>query len=104
MKKYRYDTYSYVANDANGGSLLEEVLLQKRIEFWGEGIIFYDYKRLNHAVTRAYEGSNHFTDSRFNTNGLAPWMCFCIVRSENNANPACISNPDPSDTVESINE
>ena len=104
MKKYRYSSYHYAANDANGGSLVEEVLLQKRIEFWGEGIIFYDYKRMNRSITRAYEGSQHITDSRFNTNGLAPWMCLCIVQTEHNANAACISNPDPSDTVVSQNE
>ena len=99
MRKYRYSSYS-----CNATNLVEEVLLQKRIEFWGEGIIFYDYKRLNRSITRAYEGSQHIADSRFNTNGLAPWMCFCIVQTEHNANAACISNPDPSDTVESQNE
>ena len=37
----------------------EDVFLQKRIECWGEGIIFYDYLRLKKGVNRIYDGSNH---------------------------------------------
>lgn len=38
---------------------VEDVFLQKRIECWGEGVIFYDYLRLKKGVDRTYEGSNH---------------------------------------------
>lgn len=38
---------------------VEEVLLQRRIELWGEGFSFYDLKRNNRGVDRTYEGSNH---------------------------------------------
>ncbi|GHT26927.1 membrane protein [Bacteroidia bacterium] len=37
----------------------EDVFLQKRIELWGEGHIFYDYLRLKKGVDRNYEGTNH---------------------------------------------
>jgi len=78
---------------------VEEVIFQKRIEFWGEGIIFFDYKRLNKSVNRGYKGTNHIEKSRFNTDGLAPWMNLVVVKTENMANSAFITNPDPSDTV-----
>jgi hypothetical protein len=38
---------------------VEEVFLQKRLELWGEGHIFYDYLRLKKGVDRSYENSNH---------------------------------------------
>lgn len=99
MKKYRDAYYACTASD-----LVAETILQKRIEFWGEGIVFFDYKRLNMPVTRGYAGTNHIEKSRFNTIGLAPWMNLCVVKSENTANPAFISNPDPSDLVEEWTE
>ena len=85
-----------------GNSLVREVLFQKRIEFWGEGIIFFDYKRcpdlLN--IERGYTGTNHQADARFNVKGLAPWFNFCIVKTETMSNTAIVNNPDPSDKVE----
>lgn len=38
---------------------VEDVFLQKRLELWGEGHIFYDYLRLKKGVDRSYTGSNH---------------------------------------------
>lgn len=38
---------------------LDEVLLQRRIELWGEGFAFFDLKRNNRGINRDYEGSNH---------------------------------------------
>jgi hypothetical protein len=38
---------------------VEDVFLQKRLELWGEGHIFYDYLRLKKGVDRTYPGSNH---------------------------------------------
>jgi hypothetical protein len=38
---------------------VEDVFLQKRLELWGEGHIFYDYLRLKKGVNRDYDGSNH---------------------------------------------
>ncbi|MDR2839784.1 MAG: RagB/SusD family nutrient uptake outer membrane protein [Paludibacter sp.] len=37
----------------------EEVFLQKRLELWAEGHIFYDYLRLKKGVNRDYTGNNH---------------------------------------------
>ena len=36
----------------------KELILQKRIEFWGEGIIYWDYKRLELSVTRGYSDNS----------------------------------------------
>jgi hypothetical protein len=42
-----------------GSVVLEEILLERRIELWGEGFAYFDLKRLNRGV---YRGENH--DSR----------------------------------------
>ena len=38
---------------------VDDVLLQRRIELWGEGFVFFDLKRNNKGMERTYEGSNH---------------------------------------------
>ena len=90
----------YVCTASGVDALVDELFFQKRIEFWGEGINFFDYKRLGKGVTRGYAGTNHYEDARLNSDGLAPWMNFCIVRTEHNANNAVVSNPDPSDLID----
>jgi hypothetical protein len=40
---------------------VDDVFLQRRIELWGEGFNFFDFKRLNKEVNRDYNGSNHRT-------------------------------------------
>ena len=84
-----------------GRENVSEVLFQKRIEFWMEGVTFFDFKRCPEyqTIERGYEGTNHYPDSQFNVDGLAPWMNICFVMTETNQNPALINNPDPSQTV-----
>lgn len=84
MKTYRYSTYVCPATDMQG--VVDEIFLQKRIEFWGEGITFYDFKRLNKGVTRAYEGSNWPDTQRFNTVGRPGWMNWPFVDYEGEFN------------------
>ena len=76
---------------------IDEIVFQKRVELWGEGLSFYDYKRLNMSVTRGYEGSNVDAARQFNTNGRPAWMNYCIVLTEKNNNSAIKGweNPDP---------
>ena len=38
---------------------VNDVLLQRRIELWGEGFSYFDLKRNNKGIDRNYEGSNH---------------------------------------------
>ena len=42
----------YVKSTATGDELLEEIRLNKRIEMWGEGLEFFDNKRINKGVNR----------------------------------------------------
>jgi tetratricopeptide (TPR) repeat protein len=96
MKTYRYNKYVCQAADVEG--VVNEIFLQKRVEFWGEGLSFFDYKRLNKPVTRGYTGTNHSDAARFNTTTRPAWMNFCIVQTEKNNNQALkdYENPDPS--------
>ena len=78
---------------------ITEMLVQKRIEFWGEGIMFFDYKRLDRGITRSYEGSNHPSMWAFNVSGRSPQWNFVINRGEFQANAGiseATNNPDPS--------
>lgn len=99
--RYRITDGSYdcTATTSSLEGFLDELVLQKRIEFWGEGIIMFDLKRLNRSSTRGYKGTNHPMDYRLNTDGRAPFWNFVIVRSEGNNNPAIVNNPDPTGTV-----
>ena len=83
-----------------GDELIEEIIFQKRVEFWGEGLVYFDFKRLDMGVTRYYEGTNHIANmTAYNTDGLAPWMNQCAVRTEHSQNPAFVNNPDPTGKV-----
>lgn len=44
---------------------VEEILVQRRIELWGEGFAYFDLKRLNRGIERNYEGSNHLAGRKF---------------------------------------
>ncbi len=96
MTKYRDP--EYVCRATAPEDVLDEVVFQKRVELWGEGHVFFDYKRLNKSVTRGYAGTNHQDATRFNTDGRPAWMSFSIVRTEENNNAALKNweNPDPS--------
>ncbi len=84
---------SYTLSTNSGQALVDEILLQRRIELWGEGFRFYDLKRTNSALDRT--NSNH--DSGI-TNGVmtvAPsdkrWQ-WLIPKAEIDANPLIIQN------------
>lgn len=95
MVNYRDPEYVCTAS---GNDLIDEIVFQKRIELWGEGLTFFDIKRLNMSVTRGYPGTNFDVSETFNTNGRPAWMNFCFVRNEKNNNAAVkgYENPDPS--------
>ena len=38
---------------------VNDIWMLRRIELWGEGFSYYDLKRLNKGIDRAYTGSNH---------------------------------------------
>ena len=87
-----------------GTDLIKEMFFQKRVEFWGEGIMFFDYKRCPELLTinRGYPGTNHPEFARFNVEGIAPWFNVPINGYEAQDNKALseTNNPDPSNTIQ----
>lgn len=102
MRAYRDANYSTTASTKD--AVVEEIVFQKRVELWGEGQTFYDIKRLNYSVKRAYTGTNFKETARYNTNGRPAWMNLCIVRNEGNNNDVLLTtnNPDPSGLYEPV--
>lgn len=85
-------------------TLVDEIIFQKRIEFWGEGIIFYDMKRLNMSMHNGYAGSNAPSMAQLSTDGRAPWWNCVIPLSavQQNIGLSGKNNPDPTGTVRSV--
>lgn len=85
----------YQLSTNTGTELVNEILIQRRIELWGEGFRFYDLKRTNSALDRT--GGNH--DAGL-TGGLMEvpagdirWQ-FLIPQDEiNNSNNVVVQNP-----------
>ena len=98
MTQYRDPNYMSNAT-SSVESAVDEIIFQKRVEFWGEGLVFFDYKRLNMSVTRGYEGTPFFDLLRLNTEGRPAWMNIVLsVREyQNNKAITLYNNPDPSD-------
>lgn len=96
MKTYRDAKYNCTLS--NSDEVVQEVVLQKRIELWGEGRTFFDIKRLNLSVTRAYAGTNVPRPVQYNTKGRPAWMNFVLPKFEGVFNTAVTdyNNPDPS--------
>lgn len=101
MINYRDEKYT---TNLSGEELIDEIVFQKRVEQWGEGLTFFDIKRLDMPVERAYTGTNFSDAVRFNTTRRPAWMNISIVQTEKNNNKALIGyeNPDPSDKYEAI--
>ncbi len=101
MQEYRYKSYD--RNPASWNDFKTEYMLQKRIEFWGEGVVFYDYKRLDVGINRAFPGSNHPSVFRLGaTDGRSPQWNIVVTRAEFQSNTAIddkTNNPDPSNKI-----
>ena len=75
-------------------TLINEILLQKRIELWGEGCAWFDMKRLGVALERNYIGSNHvIAAAKLDIPAGDPRFVFQIPQSEILANPNVTQNP-----------
>ena len=98
MRTYRYSTYD-CSGITSESAFIQEMLFQKRVEFWGEGILIYDYKRLNQGIARGYSGTNFPAIARFNTTGRSPQWNIVLPRVEAQANTAIINNPDPTELL-----
>ncbi len=98
---YRYTDGSYTCDASDIDSFTSELMVQRRIEFWGEGINYFAYKRLGLPVTRSYDGTNWLSSQRLNTKAgyTAPWMNYVVPEYERDSNPSVILGPDPSGTI-----
>ena len=101
MKEYRNSQYD--RSPASWDDFKKEYMLQKRVEFWGEGIVFFDYKRLDVGINRAFAGSNHPSVFRLGaTDGRSPQWNIVVTRAEFQSNTAIddkTNNPDPSNKI-----
>lgn len=84
----------YTLSSNSGAALIEEIMMQRRIELWGEGFRFYDLKRLNLPLDRA--GTNHVetvVNGKYSEPaGTNAWQ-WQIPIDELNANENMVQNP-----------
>ncbi len=102
MTSYRDPKYSIPVT----ADLVEEIIFQKRCELWGEGVLFFDFKRLDMGIDNAYEGSNAPAGADFSSQGRCPIWNICIPLEEVQQNVALQekNNPDPSYTLKAKSE
>lgn len=79
---------------ASGSEYLEQIMLNRRLELWGEGFRFFDLKRTNSPLNRRDTGASAAV---INNTWEIPvgdkrWT-YVIPRSELNANPLAVQNP-----------
>lgn len=98
VNAYRYKDGSYKSTGAGLEGFIDDVFNQKRIEFWGEGIVMWDFRRLEKPIVRGYEGSNWVSSYQYNSNenAVAPWTTLTIPQHECTYNIGIINNPNPS--------
>lgn len=102
MNSYRVKagtSYRCLANDLTG--VVDEIMLQKRIELWGEGLIIHDINRLGMPIEKGYEGTNWPAKYRYNSlpGYRAPWTVIYIPNTEATQNTSMILNPNPSQAL-----
>ena len=93
---------AYTVPAAN--DLIDEIIFQKRIEFWGEGIICYDLKRLNIGMHNGDTGTNAPSSAQFPTDGRAPWCYseFPLIAVQQNKALSGKNNPNPNQSVKAV--
>ena len=88
---------AYNASTFSGTSLVNEILLQRRIELWGEGFSLMDIKRLHQGLNRPQGPGNHgapnFDPGVYTTSPEDPRFLMRIPQRELDAN----SNMTPAD-------
>ena len=86
---------SYVMGTNSGAALINEILTQRRIEFWAEGMRWFDLKRLNLPLDRSVV-PNYVSASGGGTLQIpagSPLWQFVIPIAELQANPQSVQNP-----------
>ncbi len=83
IKNYRDP--EYVCSAASQEEFQTEVIRQRRIELWGEGLAFFDVMRLNLGVNRV--GTNAADRFNYDLKPDDPVLIYCIPDIETNSNP-----------------
>lgn len=95
LDTYRYSGGSYSANVNDMTSFQNELINQKKIEFWGEGLTMFDMKRLKIAIKRSRSTNYTSAYSMDSKDGyVCPSMNYYIMDYAPSQNPAVIMNPD----------
>lgn len=124
MQTYRDPGYSYADAAATFSegfvkNFQEEVLFQKRVEFLGEGVGFFDAKRIRPGMKTWYPGSNVIHDTmKYDVEEVSPYWNFVIPTNEIENNDYIIAedgvvteidgvkttlnNPDPSGKITNV--
>lgn len=92
---YVYGSHNEQYNSDYATAFQNEVWWQRRVEFWGEGLAYWDIKRLQKGIIRSYEGTNHPNGVQWNTTTVPQWMTFCFIGTETAYNMAIVQNPTP---------
>ena len=104
MNTYRMDEGKvYVSLSDYKQRALEEIISQKYVELWGEGLIYNDYKRLALPIVRNTDSSNYiepYNTLNHTADGSAQWLNFYIPEVARTYNSALSGkmNPDPTPT------
>ncbi len=90
---------STVKSTNTGNALIEEILLNRRVELWGEGFRFLDLKRLNLPLDRSATAFPNFTAASFANKisepaGTNEWQ-FLIPRREMESNTGLVGQQNP---------
>lgn len=86
---------SYTLSTNTGAALINEILNQRRVEFWAEGFRWFDLKRLNLPLDRTVV-PNYVSSTGGGTLQVpagSPLWQFVIPLSELQANPQSLQNP-----------
>lgn len=102
MNTYRMEAGSaFTCNATQLDDVIDVIWTQKRIELWGEGQVYWDYKRRELAIERGYPGTNHPTIYRYNSypEAVAPWTNLYIPDRVQSLNQKIVLNPDPNQAI-----
>lgn len=97
LNTYRYEDGVYTCKATTNEGFIQEMIAQKYIEFWGEDVLFNDYKRLGLQVNRMQDDTNYLEAYQMKSKSgyVAPWLNFYIPEVERSFNKGVVMNPDP---------
>ena len=90
VKDNREDTAYDLSALTTQEQLRQEVRLQRRIELWGEGTSFFDWKRWKTGINRYEAGSNHLLKVEVPAES-EKWI-YQIPKAEMESNPNMVQN------------